>query len=166
MALNDFADVQAFFNDFIAANGCNIAGAQHGAFWQQVPGDVNASRDKFINGNVPHVSLPGIGSVKILIKGNSADSMIIKALRGDPPFDRGLRMPKSCAFYSPAQIQELADWIDSLDVPLRKDVSAVTTADRHAIRALLEGAIAPFQAKYGEFARLSDKNVVQFLGRK
>ena len=37
MALQNFSDVQAFFNDFIAEHGISIATAPHGAFWQQVP---------------------------------------------------------------------------------------------------------------------------------
>ena len=49
-----------------------------------------------------------------MIPGDSENSMVIKSLRGDPPFNTGLRMPLGGPFYSDAQIQELADWIDGL----------------------------------------------------
>lgn len=111
MALTTFSEVQAFFNDFIDANGVPIGIAPHGAFWQQVPGDVEASRDKFVNGNVPNVFG---GSRKILVKGNSAESDIIRILKGEPPF-ASRRMPPGGPYFSDAQIQELADWIDGLE---------------------------------------------------
>ena len=124
MALNSFSDVQAFFNDFIQANGVSIATARHGAFWQQVPGDVEASRDFFVNGNVPVVFN---GNVKILVKGNGADSNIIHILKGEPPFGPALRMPLGGPFYSDAQIQELADWIDGLETDESDPVPDVFT---------------------------------------
>jgi hypothetical protein len=52
MALASFADVQKFFNAFIATNRIDIAGAQHGAFWNTI------TYDNFVNGNVPNVTDP------------------------------------------------------------------------------------------------------------
>jgi hypothetical protein len=52
MALNSFADVQKFFNDFISANGIDIAGSPHGAFWNTL------TYDEFDTGNVPGVTVP------------------------------------------------------------------------------------------------------------
>ena len=109
MAVNNFSDVQAFFNDFNSANSIRIGSSPHKAFWQQVLGDVAASRDKFVNGNVPGVR----ESIKILVKGKSEASNIIKILRvGLPGYDR---MPDGGPYFSETQIQELADWIDGLD---------------------------------------------------
>ncbi len=116
MALNNFSDVQRFFDDFLDLHRISVAGAPHKAFWKGVPGDVDASREKFVNGNVPGLR-SGDPPVKILIKGDSEASNIIKILRagGLPPLYP--RMPKNSSqqFYSDAQIQELADWIDGLD---------------------------------------------------
>ncbi len=90
MAINDFSDVQSFFNDFISANGIRIGTSPHKAFWQQVLGDVEASRDKFVNGNVPGLN-PNNPPVKILVKGDSAASNIVKILKAGgltPLYDR------------------------------------------------------------------------------
>ena len=120
MALNDFSDVQEFFNDFISANNITVGTSPHKAFWQQALGDVEASRDKFVNGNVPGLN-PNKPPVKILVKGDSAASNIINILRagGIPGY---VQMPKDGPFFSEAQIQELADWIDGLDADDDNDV--------------------------------------------
>ncbi|MFL5337172.1 MAG: hypothetical protein ACJ8H8_29360 [Geminicoccaceae bacterium] len=113
MALTSFADVQKFFNDFITQQGIDIAGAPHGAFWN------NLTYDNFVNGNVPGVTDPNTGKpVPILTKGDGAHSNIIYALSGTPgtlwdpnnPTGFGL-MPPGLSNFSSDQIQELSDWI-------------------------------------------------------
>jgi len=114
MALNSYADVQKHLNDVIAALGSNIGGAPHGAFWN------TCTYQQFTTGNVPNVNqAPGDppneqGTWQILVIGQPENSNIIKALQGDPPFDGSIfqQMPADGPpFFSPAQIQPLADWI-------------------------------------------------------
>jgi hypothetical protein len=52
MALNSFADVQAFFNDFIKNNNITV-GEPHYEFWNTL------SYKDFVNGTVPGVTVPG-----------------------------------------------------------------------------------------------------------
>ena len=133
MALNSFSDVQAFFNDFIAANGISIATAQHGAFWQKFPDDVEESRDFFVNGNVPIVFG---GNRKILVQGNSAESDIIRILRGESPFEN-FRMPPGGPFFSETQVLELAAWIDGLGIPISNPIPEVFTTASPSISCRL-----------------------------
>jgi len=113
MALNSFADVQKFFNDFITTNGIDIGGAPHGAFWNTL------TYSEFVNGNVPKVYYPNSTTpISILCKGNGAVSNIIFALSGtpgtlwDPNNAAGIpQMPQGGPYFSAAQIQELSDWI-------------------------------------------------------
>src|SRR5271163_1640257 len=78
MALTSFADVQAFFNNFIAANNIQIGGARHHAFW-------NTTYDNFVHRNVPNVTDPNNNNpIPVLIKGDGAHSNIIYAISGTP----------------------------------------------------------------------------------
>ena len=101
--LNTFADVQAFFNNFITTNGTDLSGSPHGAFW-------NGAYDAFVNGDVP-----GVSGVKILVKGNADQSNLILILKG--PITVGgttiERMPADGSpFMSADLIASLADWIN------------------------------------------------------
>lgn len=101
--LNSYKDVQDFFNNFVAANQIGIDDAPHGAFWNTL------TYDEFVNGDIP--SVPG---VKILVSGNSADSHLLKILKG-PLMVAGQsfrRMPGGGPFMSDEMIATLADWID------------------------------------------------------
>src|SRR5258708_541581 len=92
MALNSYADVQKFINGILARNISSqtnqpeindVPKSRHGAFW-------DSPYDQFVNGNVPGVKAPKTGQpMKILVKGNSAQSNIVLALAGAPgtPFD-------------------------------------------------------------------------------
>jgi hypothetical protein len=101
--LYSYKDVQDLFNNFIAANAIAIDDAPHGAFWNDL------SYEQFVNGNVPNVA-----GVKILVSGKSADSNLIKILKG--PLTVGSqqfrRMPGGGPFMSDEMIASLADWID------------------------------------------------------
>jgi hypothetical protein len=80
--------------------------APHAEFWSEL------SYSDFVDGNVPNI--PG-EPVKILIKGNAADSAIILALQGEGMFAPGKRfrrMPAGGPYFSNEQIAEIADWID------------------------------------------------------
>lgn len=119
MPLNSYSDVQNFFNGILNQNVSTSSGntelkdtknnAPHADFWNTL------TYDQFVNGNVPGVNPP----MKILIKGNSAQSNIILALSGatgtafDPNTGSFGPMPADGPpMFTPAQIQELADWID------------------------------------------------------
>jgi len=102
--LNSYQDVQAFFNSFLRTNGIDVSGAPHGAFWNSL------KYDQFVNGDVP-----GVAGVKILVKGNAAQSNIVAILKnainiqGVGTFER---MPAGGPFMSDDLIASLADWID------------------------------------------------------
>jgi len=122
MALNSFSDVQACFNDFVASNDIQIAGAPHGAFW-------NTSYNNFVGGDVPNVADPNTNEpIPILTKGNGGTSNIIYALSGtpgtlwDPNNPNGFgqmpaggpNMPPKCPMGTspcPPNIEEISDWI-------------------------------------------------------
>jgi hypothetical protein len=109
MALTSFADVQAFLTKLVPQ-----VGPPHSAFW-------NTTYTNFVNGNVPNVTDPsGNGNpIPILVSGFSGQSNIIFALSGTPNTwwdpNAGIfnRMPYGGPYFSAAQIQELADWINA-----------------------------------------------------
>jgi hypothetical protein len=102
-ALNSYKDVQDFFNSFISANQIDIDASPHLAFWNDL------TYDQFVNGDVPNV----VG-VKILVSGNSADSNLIKILKGSLTVggQSFRRMPGGGPFTDAEMIASLADWID------------------------------------------------------
>jgi len=112
--LNHYAEVQQFIASILTSNGQSWEGAPHKNFWETL------SYNDFVNGNVPHVKDPDTGSpMPILIKGNSAQSNLILALRGAPgtAFDPGSgaigQMPANGPpFFTDDQISSIADWID------------------------------------------------------
>jgi hypothetical protein len=119
MTLKSYADVQAFITQILTDNG-QVAGthhAPHGAFWS------TSSYEDFVNGAVPNVPDPTNPTsdrpVPILVKGNSAQSNLILALRGQGPlFDPngGLipQMPDNGPpFFTDEQVERIADWIDA-----------------------------------------------------
>lgn len=111
--LTSFAQVQAFFNDFIKTNKIQIEGAPHADFWNNINTDdgFTTAYDSFINGNVPNVQ-DGLGNpVKILVVGNSAASNVIMALKGT--LAGFARMPRGGPYMSNDEIGQLAGWIDN-----------------------------------------------------
>src|ERR1700756_3805588 len=116
MALNSFADVQAFLTNFCSNNNVSIASAQHGAFW-------NVTYDNFVNGNIPNVLDPNTNDPlpivnKVNGKYDGPTSNIVMALAGtanslfDPNNPAGIGpMPEGGPLMSAAQVKELADWI-------------------------------------------------------
>jgi hypothetical protein len=122
--LGSYAEVQAYLVNIFTADttpgGSNaeqdaVHNAPHGAFWATM------TYQQFVTGSVPGVSDPNSGQpMPILVKGNSAQSNIVMALRGTPgsPFDPNAgafgRMPADgAAFLTEAQIEPLAAWIDA-----------------------------------------------------
>ena len=92
-----FPDVQNILEN--AVNGDDIG--KHGNFWR------NKTRDQF-------VGLTVLGK-QLLVVGDSANSNLVKALRGFPPFD-GTFAPRMPVGYDPVpdpQIKQIADWIDA-----------------------------------------------------
>jgi hypothetical protein len=112
--LDHYADVQQFIIAIMKANGLGSSGAPHKDFWATL------SYDAFVNGPVPGVSDPDTGlPMPILVKGNSAKSNLILALRGTPgtAFDAATgafgQMPANGPpFFTVDQINSIADWID------------------------------------------------------
>jgi hypothetical protein len=112
--LNSFTKVQQFINQVLSQNN-EQGGVQispHKAFWS------NLTYDQFVNGNVPGVSDANTGNpVPILVKGDSAQSNFILALRGSGPMfgPEGVfgQMPSNGPpFFSEDQISSIAAWID------------------------------------------------------
>jgi hypothetical protein len=106
--LNSFADVKAFFNNFIQTNGTDLSGSPHGAFW-------NTDYNSFVNGNVP-----GVPNVKILVIGDPANSNLIKILQGPITIGTGNQartypqMPADGSSYMTAdQVTSVANWIQN-----------------------------------------------------
>lgn len=111
--LKNYADVQAFFDEFVRVNGIDLSGAPHGYFWRQL------THSQFVNGDMPGVIDPATGNpIKMLVSGDSANSNIIMSLQGkagtifDPVTGNPGRMPPNGPFMSTADIARLADWID------------------------------------------------------
>jgi hypothetical protein len=105
MALNSFADVQAFISQVLTNNGEDASGAPHGNFWN------TCTYDDFTKGKVP-----GVDSVPILVVGDADSSNIIQALLGTGQFANGSypRMPAGGpTYFTPDQIAEIAAWIDN-----------------------------------------------------
>ena len=114
VTISSYAQFQQYLTKILTSNISTQTGnneeqdsenqSPHGAFWNTL------AYNDFVNGTVPNVGLP------ILVKGNSADSNFIKALRGQPPFD-GSQFPQMPAdgppFLTDAQIAPMAAWIDA-----------------------------------------------------
>jgi len=116
MPLTSFKDVQDFVDSVLTQNGelGGAAFAPHRAFWKTM------SYEAFVTGNVPGVSDPDTGApMPVLVKGNSAQSILILALRGEG----SLFNPETGAFgqmpangppmFTADQIQQIAEWIDA-----------------------------------------------------
>jgi hypothetical protein len=114
MALNSFADVQAFISQVLTTNGEDASGAPHKDFWNTLTYEQFTNKDNQPNqGNVP-----GVDSVQILVVGDSKNSNIIQALRGQGLFDPNTgQYPQMPAFgptyFTEDQIDEIAAWIDN-----------------------------------------------------
>lgn len=117
MVLNSFIDVQQYLTKILTTNNQmgDTQSAPHGAFFN------NLTYQQFVTGNVPNITDPNSGGpMPILVKGNAAQSNIILALQGAPntPFDPNSgafgQMPADGPpFFTAAQIQPLADWINA-----------------------------------------------------
>jgi hypothetical protein len=112
MAISNYAELQAFMIDTLTGYISESTGnneesdaennAPHGAFWKTM------TYEEFTTGSI-------FGQYAILVVGNSAESNIIKALKGEAPFDGSVfqRMPgDGPPFFTDDQINEIAAWID------------------------------------------------------
>jgi hypothetical protein len=120
MALNSFKDVQDMLNTFVTSQGVPVSGAPHADFWNSM------TYAQFTTGNVPGVTDPNdpTKALPILKKGDSKNSNLVLALSGavgtlfDPSHDGGDATgigpmpPFPPPALPPAQIKDLADWID------------------------------------------------------
>lgn len=103
MALNNFADVQALLNNFVASAGVTPDQAPHGVFW-------DTDYESFMNLSI-------FGQYPVVEKGNSANSNIILALKGTLPDIP--QMPQPSPPYNEANpsqdqvIEALSGWIDA-----------------------------------------------------
>jgi hypothetical protein len=113
-ALNSFADVQSFITQVLVQNGQQggVGFAPHKAFWNTL------TYDQFVNGNVPGVLDPATNNpIPILAKGNSAQSNLVMALKGEGPLFADAvfgQMPANGPpFFSDDDIAAIAAWIDN-----------------------------------------------------
>ncbi len=111
MAITSFQGVRDFINKFLSDHGIDVSGAPHADFWNTL--DYNG----FVNGSVPGLLDPTGAplTVPILVKGKSADSNLIKILRGKLAVSGTTfpQMPFGGDKMKPEEIAELAGWIDS-----------------------------------------------------
>jgi hypothetical protein len=117
MPLNSFAEVQDFITNVMEQNkkeGAPPPKSPHKAFWSSL------TYEQFTHGNVPGVIDPETKlPLSILIKGDSAKSNLILALKGqgalfDPNSGAFGQMPANGqAKFTDNQIQQLAEWIDA-----------------------------------------------------
>ena len=125
MALTSFAAVQQFLNDFVHNKSINLTGSPHAAFWNTMTYDDFIAAGENGQGNVPGVQDQNGNPLPILNKINGKydgpSSNIVMALAGDPPLftknDQNApigQMPyPNGPYMSPAQIQEISDWISA-----------------------------------------------------
>jgi hypothetical protein len=116
MAIKSFKELQDYISQIMEANtkpGPPLVSPHH-AFWKTM------NYEEFTTGNVPGVIDPDTKNpVSILVKGDSANSNLILALKGEGPlFDasRGKfgRMPAGgLPFFTAENITEIAGWIDT-----------------------------------------------------
>ncbi len=116
MAINTYAELGLYINGLLTpGQKSGIANSSpHGAMWDEL------QYVEFVEGNVPGVTDPTSGDpMPILVKGNAAQSNLIKALQGAPgtPFDPSGGafgpMPAIPPLFTPAQIQPIIDWINA-----------------------------------------------------
>lgn len=107
MAIASFQQFQQFMTDMMAGLGVDAEFAPHENFW------LNLSYDDIVNGNVPGISGQ---QVKVLIVGDSSQSVLVQALKGEGMFAQGgrfRRMPAGGPFATDDQISQIAGWIDA-----------------------------------------------------
>lgn len=116
MALNSFADVQAFLTQVMKDNNedGDLPSSPHKDFWNLL------TYAQFTQGNIPGVKDPATHQpIPILVIGNSATSNLILSLQGkgslfDPDTGSFGQMPANGPpMFTDDQIKELADWIDA-----------------------------------------------------
>ena len=113
--LTSYQEVQQLIISTLKTNNEGFAHAAHKDFWATL------TYDQFVTGNVPNVVDPTTQKpIPILVKGSSAKSNIILALRGakgtlfDPNGGAFGQMPANGPpFFTAAQINAIAGWIDA-----------------------------------------------------
>jgi hypothetical protein len=112
--ITSYVQLQQYLTRILTANISSKTGnteesdsesaAPHGAFWKTL------SYKDFVTGDVPNIGVP------ILVKSDSGASNLIRALRGQAPFDGSEfeRMPgDGPPFVTDEQIAPIAAWIDA-----------------------------------------------------
>jgi hypothetical protein len=111
MAITSFQGVRDFINKFLADHSIDVSGAPHADFWNML------EYDDFVGGPVPGLLDPTGAplDVKILVKGKSKDSNLIKILQGKLTASGATfpQMPKGGDKMTPQEIAEIAAWIDN-----------------------------------------------------
>jgi hypothetical protein len=113
--LNTFTQIQQFITKVLADNGESggVPGSPHQAFWNAL------TYQQFTTGNVPGVNDDAGHPIPILVKGDSAHSNLILALRGQGPlFDPtngsiGQMPANGPPMFTDDQIDSIAAWIDA-----------------------------------------------------
>ena len=100
-----FKEVQTALQNFVTANNIPISSAPHGAMWERGATE-DAQYKAFVTGDA-------ISSYPILKVGDGPDSNIIRALRGQSPFDGSTfpQMPPGGPYLDDATISAIEGWI-------------------------------------------------------
>jgi len=111
--LNSFQAVQQFIDQILTQNGeqGGVPVSPHAAFW------LTMTYDQFVNGNVPGVTDDAGNPMKILVKGDSANSNLILSLQGTsgifgPNGSIGQMPANGPPFFTTDQIASIAAWIN------------------------------------------------------
>jgi hypothetical protein len=111
MAITSFQGVRDFINKFLTDHFIDVSAAPHVDFWNTL------KYDDFVGGSVPGlVDTTGAPlDVKILVKGKSKESNLIKILQGKITVSGKTfpQMPKGGDKMTAQDIAEIAEWIDN-----------------------------------------------------
>lgn len=106
VTITTFADVQNALDNFVNANDYPVAEAKHGVFWHRGT-TADEQYQNFVTGD----AIPGVPIIK---KDDGANSNIILALSGLPPFDGSEfnQMPEGGPpFLDQPTIDAISNWI-------------------------------------------------------
>lgn len=108
MDINNYADVQQMFNDYVKFNGIHISGSPHLSFWDSL------TYDQFITMDAPIPSY--YGKVKICNCCDSKNSAIVQILEHSINSSTDVNieeMPAGGPYFPMEQIEKFATWIDN-----------------------------------------------------
>jgi hypothetical protein len=100
--IKTYSDFQQFMDDCCTKANANPDGAPHRRWWRRM------TYDSFIRDGT-------VLGLRIVAPGDPANSNMVKALQGDPPFDPagqyGQMPPPPAIPFEPSDMDEIKDWI-------------------------------------------------------